>query len=143
MGKVNGGEVGTTALLVTITSLQQQCHRVLDRLSVLLSSYNMKISKEVQQNGNCYTLVQDELCSLGFVVKCHIEQREFCLFGKSMPDLYFYKELTGNKAKVGLLMKLADQMSLDSAAMWLIQQMVVAVAQFKSSSQSGSPKFYA
>lgn len=114
LGKVNGGEVGTTALLLTIASLQQQSHRVLDRLSVLLSSYNMKISKEVQQNENYYTLVQDELRSLRFVVKCHIEQSEFCLFGKSMPDLYFYNELTGNKAKVGLLMKLADQMQPES-----------------------------
>ena len=142
MGRVNEGEVETTALLVTIASIQQQRRSVLDRLAVLLSSYNMRISKEVQQNEHYHTLVKDELRSLGFVVKSHIEQSDFCLFGKSLPDLYyFYKESTGSKAKVGLLMKLADQIPTeqDSADG---HGVVGAIAQFKSS-HSDSPRFYA
>ena len=35
-------------------------------------------------------------------MKCHIEQSDFCLFSKSLPDFYFYKESTRSNAKVGL-----------------------------------------
>jgi len=46
---------------------------------------------KTQLNTPHYKMVSPELINLGFVVKLHIQHSDFCLFGKSVPDVYFYK----------------------------------------------------
>ena len=105
----------------------------------------MTITKKVQQNQHYFKHIEHELRALGFVVKFHIEQNDYCLFGKSLPDLYFYKELTYNMIKVGLLTKVCDKSQDESENEQVGEyrgcSIVDAVAQFKSQS-SDLKKFY-
>ena len=103
--KLDEGKIESSGLIVTMMSIQQQYCKVVDKLSLVLSSYHMTITK----NQHYCKHVEHELRALGFVVEFHIEQNEYCLFGKSLPDLYFYKESTNNMIKVGLLTKFCEK----------------------------------
>lgn len=70
----------------------QQSRKTAERLAYILSHYTMDLDKETRLNTLYYKVVSPELSNLGFVVKSHIEHSDSCLFGKSVSDLYFYKE---------------------------------------------------
>ena len=69
----------------------------------------MQITKEPQQNQFYLNYIQEELVALGFVIKPNIKQSVFSLFGKSLPDLYFYKESGKSVVGAGLLTKYSNK----------------------------------
>ena len=82
----------TSPIVLSWSLACQQSRRTAERLASLISNHSMDIDKEVQLNTMYYRMVSRELSELGFIIKAHIEQSDFCLFGKSVPDIYFYKE---------------------------------------------------
>ena len=55
-----------------------------------------------------YQRIKNDLSNLGFLVKTSIDHNDFCMFGKSLPNLYFYKDHSGNIMKAGLLKKICS-----------------------------------
>lgn len=53
------------------------------------------MSKEVQRNDFCYTHLKPALEELNFITKPTIDHCDACLFGKSILDLYFYRNSRG------------------------------------------------
>ena len=57
-----------------------------------MSKLKKDITKEVQRNEFCYDHVQSSLQELDFVSQPSIEHCKFCIYGKSLMNLYLYKD---------------------------------------------------
>ena len=68
------------------------CYNMLSKLNDIALIYQKHINKEVQQNDICYQHIKETLDRLGFISKTSIEHCDICKFGKSLMDLYFYKD---------------------------------------------------
>lgn len=71
----------------------------------------MDINKETQRNEICYNHTKAALNGLDFISKQTIEQSDFCLYGKSTIDMYFYKDCgaTVNSAVIKKLENYEDE----------------------------------
>ena len=67
-------------------------HHVTEEVSRHMKTSEMIVSKEIQKNDWIISSLKHELESWGFIVNYFYSQSDFCLFGKSLPDFYFYKE---------------------------------------------------
>ena len=47
---------------------------------------------EMELNQLQHQKIQSDLSNFGFLVKTSIHHNDFCMFEKSLPDLYFYKD---------------------------------------------------
>lgn len=100
--KFVAGELDVACILMEMSIITQRSRKFFEKLAMALM-YTTDIDKETELNKLCYHSVKKDLGALGFVVKSSIEQNDFCLFGKSLPDLYFYKDFGGNIVQAGLL----------------------------------------
>lgn len=77
-----------TQALLTLNSF----HKVVEKLADIECRYQVDINKVTQRNDICYSHTKAALNELDFISKQNIEQSDFCLYGKSMIDMYFYKD---------------------------------------------------
>ena len=68
------------------------CYNMLGKLNEIDFIYQKNINKEVQRNDICYQHIKESLDRLGFISKTSIDHCDICKFGKSLMDLYFYKD---------------------------------------------------
>ena len=67
------------------------------------------LTQEVESNQLQYKIIKNDLSRLGFLAKTSLDHNDFCMFGKSLPDLYFYKHHSGNNiVKAGLVKKICS-----------------------------------
>ena len=86
--KLTQGELDITRVLMEMTKLVGGNRKLSEELALTLT-HTTSIQKEVKINQLCYQNIHQDLAALGFVVKATIAHSDFCLFGKSSPDLYF------------------------------------------------------
>lgn len=106
----------TTKFLKHVHTYNEQSGKTLSRLVELHHSYQKQVSKEIQRNDFCYTHLKPALDELNFITKPTIDHCDACLFGKSIMDLYFYKQ------------------SHEVISSGIVKKVVGGVAEFKSDS---------
>lgn len=74
----------------------------------------LDVKKEVQRNNWLVEFLEKELHSVGLHTTTEFRNNKFSIFGKSRPDLAFYKEST-SWIKAGIIMQ-EDQLALCGAA---------------------------
>ena len=104
--KVVSGDVTAVDLMMEMLAFPS-IRTVSEKLALVLT-HTTKPEKEVELNQLQYQIIKNDLSNLGFLVKTSIDQNDFCMFGKSLPDLYFYKDHSGNIVKAGLLKKICS-----------------------------------
>ena len=65
---------------------------VIDKLMEVGNFYKKDVNREMQRNDFLYIHLKELLKELGFIVKANIKQCSICRYGKSMLDMYFYKD---------------------------------------------------
>ena len=65
---------------------------VIEKLTDIEDGYKKQVSREIQRNDFSYEYMKESLNNLGFVVKTTMEQCSICQYGKSVVDMYFYKD---------------------------------------------------
>ena len=104
--KVVSGDVTAVDLMMEMLAFPS-IRTVSEKLALVLT-HTTKPEKEVELNQLQYQIIKNDLSNLGFLVKTSIDQNDFCMFGKSLPDHYFYKDHSGNIVKAGLLKKICS-----------------------------------
>ena len=102
--KVASGDATAVDLMMEMMEMLAfpSIRTVSEKLALVLT-HTTKPEKEVELNQLQYQIIKNDLSNLGFMVKTSIDQNDFCMFRKSLPDLYFYKDHSGNIVKAGLL----------------------------------------
>ena len=88
-------------------------NQVAEELNKHMKTSELIVSKEIQKNDWITTSIKGELESKGFHVNCTYSQTNFSIFGKSLPDFYFYKEGKHIKAGVVAMMQNNDNEEVD------------------------------
>ena len=110
--------------------LYQENYNLLRKLIEIKSNYEKDVKKEPSRNDFCYQHLKMALQELGFIPKRTIEQCDICIHGKSLLDMYFYKD-GGAVVKSAILRKFE---SLEDNALYGGNSGVVAgVTEFKCS----------
>ena len=73
---------------------------VIEKLTYIEKHYKKQVDREIQRNDFSYEHMKESLHDLGFVVKGSMEQCSICLYGKSLVDMYFYKDNAGIRCAV-------------------------------------------
>ena len=82
------GKLETTQAL----SILNRVNKATQKLADIECKHQVDIDKEVQRNNICYNHTKAALNGLDFIAKQSIEHSDFCLYGKSTIDMYFYKD---------------------------------------------------
>lgn len=90
--KLDVGQVGGTEAEQVLQSIYRGNLKLLQKMAEMECIYGKPVNKEIQRNDFCFQHVKRPLNDLGFITKSTIEQCNICLFGKSLIDLYFYKD---------------------------------------------------
>lgn len=136
--KLAQGDLDITGVLMEMTKLVQSNRKFSEELALTLT-HTTTIQKEVEITQLCYQNIHKDLTALGFVVKTTIGHNDFCLFGKSLPDLYFYKDFRGNIVRAGLLKRIWSDDTVDED-LYKEYGLVGGVVEFKT--QPDLKKFY-
>ena len=114
-------------LRAMLTSCHLQNLKLLEELANIECNYQIDITKEVQKNEICYKRTKAALNKLDIISKENIEHCEFSIFGKSLVDLYFYKD-SGGIVKSAVIKMLED---CDDGAQGEDYGIVCGLAEFK------------
>jgi len=90
--KVKGGSIEKPEMIEVFDALKSKNVQLLEKVLDMKNNYRIDITKEIQRNGICYQLLSDPLSKLNYICKPSIENSDICLFGKSLLDLYYYKD---------------------------------------------------
>ena len=90
--KVKGGSIEKPEMIEVFDALKSKNVQLLEKVLDMESNYRIDITKEIQRNDICYQLLSDPLSKLNYICKPSIENSDICLFGKSLLDLYYYKD---------------------------------------------------
>ena len=104
--KMEDTDVAKAETVKSIESVRNHNFELLERVVDIDRRYKMEVSKETQRNEFCFKLMSDVLTRLNFVCKPSIETSTACLFGKSLMDMYFYKNGGGSIVSAGIVKKL-------------------------------------
>ena len=77
---------------VQVLSILNSFHKVTEKLADIECRYKVDMNKELKRNDICFSQTKAALNGLDFISKNSIEQTDFCVYRKSMIDMYFYKE---------------------------------------------------
>ena len=90
--KMQGGDVEKPEVIETFDTLRAENLRLFEKVFDMEDKYKVDVTKETQRNDFCYQLLNHPLSKLNYICKPSIENTDICLFGKSLMDLYFYKD---------------------------------------------------
>ena len=82
--------------------------QVAEKLHKHVRTSRLVVNKEVQRNDWIIAAIKGELASKGFRANHSYPQTNFSVFGKSLPDFYFYKEGKHIQAGVVVMMENDD-----------------------------------
>ena len=98
---------------------------VIKTLTDIEDYYKKQVSREMQRQDFSFHHVKGPLNDLGFIVKGSVEQCSICQYGKSLVDMYFYKD-GGGIANCALVQGQPDEMESEQH-----ESIVGGVTEFK------------
>ena len=136
--KLQGGDVEKREVIEAFDTLRAENLQLFEKVFDMEDKYKVDVTKETQRNDFCYQLLNDPLSKLNYVCKPSIENTDVCLFGKSLMDLYFYKD-GGSTINAAVLKRYETDIETDIDVMQSAGDGVVAgLAEFKVEGTSKS-----
>ena len=128
--KMQGGDVEKPEVIETFDTLRADNLRLFEKVLDMEEKYKVDVTKETQRNDFCYQLLNHPLSKLNYTCKPSIENTDVYLFGKSLMDLYFYKD-GGSTINATVLKRYETDIDVMQLASFNGNGVVAGVAEFK------------
>ena len=139
--KVKGGRIEAPQVIEVFDALKLEKLQLLEKVLDMEGEYRVDITKEIQRNDFCFQLLRDPLSKLNYICKPSIENSDVCLFGKSLMDLYYYKE-SGSTINAAVLKKYETDIDVAMQSACVMSDGVVGgIAEFKLEGTSRSQQY--